>query len=76
MWRNAPGWTKEDAAVAPAQFDPRIPLLVRFPNEKQPLELDKPFRAIRTRSLISGILSGKVETPEALRAWAESDKGH
>ena len=73
MWRNAPGWTKEDAAAAPAQFDPRIPILVHFPNEKHPLELDKPLQAIRTRSLISEILSGKVETPEAARAWAESD---
>jgi hypothetical protein len=73
MWRNTPGWTNEDAAAAPAELDPRIPLLVRFPNEKQPLEIEKPFQAIRSRSLISGILSGQVETPEAVHAWAESD---
>ena len=70
IWKRDERWSKEEAAAAPHEFDPRIPLLIHFPSQRQGVEIDKPFEAIRTRSLIDGILNGQLETPEAVRSWA------
>ena len=72
IWKRDERWSKEEAAAAPREFDSRIPLLIHFPNQKQGLEIDKPFEAIRTRALIDAILNGQFESPEALRSWADN----
>ena len=74
MWRRYPHWLPEEAAAAPATFDARIPMLVDFPDQHEGLEIDKPFEALRSRSMISGILQGEWESGEALRAWADGDR--
>ena len=74
IWKRDPRWSKEESAAAPRDFDPGIPLLIHFPNQKQGLEIEQSFDAIRSRSLIEGILDGQLETPDAVRIWAEDSK--
>ena len=74
MWRKEPGWLQEEEAAAPHDYDSRIPLLVHFPHQTQPVEIEKPLDAIRIRSLISDILNGQLETPDAVSAWASETK--
>ena len=76
IWKRDARWSKEEAAAAPREFDPGIPLLVHFPDEKQAMEIDKPFDAIRTRSLISAILDGRVESPDTFRVWIDVGGNH
>jgi hypothetical protein len=74
IWKRDARWSKEEAAAAPREFDPRIPLLVHFPNEKQAVDIGVRFEALRTRSLISEILHRQLETPDGLRVWAGEGK--
>jgi hypothetical protein len=72
LWNKDPAWSREDASAAPTSFDPRIPLLVQFPNQNQGVEIDQSFDAIRSRSLIMGILHGQLVTPNAVGLWSDS----
>lgn len=73
VWRPRMNtWSAEDERISPRQFDPRIPLLVSFPAQREPFEVRGTFPAMKIRNLIGALLSGSLSTPQQLKLWAET----
>jgi hypothetical protein len=53
-----------NAAQIDGVSDPRVPFLIHFPGQAQPVRDDMEFSAIKTASLVLGMLDGDVRTPE------------
>jgi hypothetical protein len=71
VWAGGPGWTAEDAAASHGgEFDPRPAYLVKLANQHVAERIDKPFAAIRTRTLFDAMLQNRIRTPEELARWA------
>ena len=71
LWKSAPQWSSEEASASAEGFDPRIPLLVHFPGQSQELDIDRPFRAVRTRSLIELMVGRTLSSPDSIEAWSK-----
>jgi hypothetical protein len=64
-WRGAPGWTKaEERATSGGVFDPRPVLMVRFPGQNTPKQVDRPQSEMIVHDLLLDLIAGKVRTPE------------
>lgn len=73
LWKAGPHWSMEEANASVRGFDPRIPLLVHFPGQRKELDIDTPFQAVRTGSLIELLLRGMVSDPDAVGGWAQRE---
>jgi hypothetical protein len=63
-WRGTPGWTKsEERATGGAVFDPRPVLMVRFPGQNTPEQVDRPQSEMIVHDLLLDLIAGKVRTP-------------
>jgi hypothetical protein len=65
IWRGAAGWTKaEERATGGGVFDPRPVLMVRFPGQNRPEQVDRPQSEMIVHDLLLDLIAGKVRTPE------------
>ncbi len=70
LWRAFPGWTAEDEAASDGGgFDDRPAYVVKLPGERIATNIDTPFDAIRTRSLLNGIMHGQIRSTAELSTW-------
>ena len=78
-WRThlggAPGWTAEDESV-PREGTMDVPFLVKMPGQNAPVVYEKPFNTVVTRTVITGILAGRLtraaELPGAIEGVRRS----
>ncbi|MGH9601925.1 MAG: sulfatase-like hydrolase/transferase [Terriglobales bacterium] len=71
FWRRQPGWTPEDEAAYSGRLDHRVPLLVSFPGQQQPLVFAKPLNTVVLHDLTLAILDGGIEGAPASVGWLE-----
>lgn len=70
FWRSAPGWTPaEERATDGGVFDQRPVLMVRFPGQNKPQQINRPQSEMIVHGLLLDLIEGKVRTPEE---WIES----
>lgn len=69
MWRNAPGWTKEEETASQGKFDPRPMLMIRFPEQSEAVQIAQPFQGIEIHSILEEMLQGKLQSPAELQSW-------
>jgi hypothetical protein len=71
IWRHGFGWTKEDEqASGHGHFDPRPTLIVRFPNETEPVGITRPIPLLAMHNMIESMMAGQLTNPQQLQAWA------
>jgi hypothetical protein len=74
-WVSQAGWSPEEQAASDgAKFDDRPAYLLKLPNQQTPARIDAPFAALRTRALLDALMSGQIQSPEALATWANALK--
>ncbi|MGA9720729.1 MAG: sulfatase-like hydrolase/transferase, partial [Acidobacteriaceae bacterium] len=72
-WRGAPGWTKaEERATGGGIFDPRPVLMVHFPGQNKPEQIDRPQSETIVHDLLLDLIAGKVRT---LAEWIDTLPG-
>jgi hypothetical protein len=65
IWRGAGGWTRaEERATDGGVFDQRPVLMVRFPGQNKPEQIDRPQSAMIVHDLLLDLIAGQVRTPE------------
>ncbi|MBB5315982.1 arylsulfatase A-like enzyme [Edaphobacter lichenicola] len=70
-WGKSREWTEEERIASDnVTFDDRPAYIVKLPGQTTPAHIDEPFESIRTRELFDKLLTGQIETPEQLSAWA------
>lgn len=70
IWRDGFGWTKEDElASGHGHFDPRPVLIVRFPGETAPADVERPVPLLAMHAMIDGMLAGQLGDVQQLEAW-------
>ena len=70
LWSDRSVWTSEDEAASHGgQFDDRPAYIVKLPYQQNPMRIDDSFEAVRTRSLLDGIITNQIKTPEDLASW-------
>jgi Sulfatase len=73
IWRAEPSWTQEEQrATDGGQFDDRPGYIVKLPHQQQPATIDAPFAAIRTRALLDAIMDHRIQTPQDLTTWVNT----
>lgn len=71
LWRNGPGWTKQDEQFSADTDVTRVPFFVHFPSQAQGVPYDKRLNTVHTANLILDILRGRTTTANQLPAWFE-----
>ncbi|WP_433967700.1 sulfatase-like hydrolase/transferase [Tunturiibacter gelidiferens] len=75
LWAESRVWTAEDQAASHGgKFDDRPAYIVKMPHQNQPLQVETPFQAIRTRALLQGFLNSQIHSAEDLTAFAAQDE--
>jgi hypothetical protein len=70
-WASQATWSPEEQAASDgARFDDRPAYLLKLPNQQTSAHIDAPFAALRTRALLDALMSGQIQSPEALITWA------
>jgi arylsulfatase A-like enzyme len=70
IWRYGFGWTKEDElASGHGHFDPRPVLMVRFPGETAPTDVEQPVPLLAMHAMIDRMLAGQLGDAQQLEAW-------
>ena len=70
LWRGTGGWTKaEERATDGGVFDQRPVLMVRFPGQNKPQQINRPLSEMIVHDLLLDLIAGRVRTPEE---WIES----
>ena len=64
-WRRA-------ARYGFGRWDPRMPLLVKLPNQQEAFAYNKAFSPIHIKSMLLKIISEPTIAPDALLTWVES----
>ena len=71
IWRHGFGWTKEDElASGHGHFDPRPTLIVRFPGQSAPAEVEHPVPLLAMHDMIERMFAGQIGDPQQLETWA------
>jgi hypothetical protein len=72
-WRTEGKWTDEEAAIASAEKDFRIPFIVKPANPiaEDHLIYDAPFNTVLTHDLLLAILGGEVSSSAEIAAWID-----
>ena len=74
IWNRLDSLTGEEAAVAPPAPDHRTPLLVKLPDEKEPLVYQPEMNTVLTHDLLLALLRGEVRTPQQAAAWLDQHR--
>jgi hypothetical protein len=70
LWRPHLEWTaEEERASGGGRYDRRPAYLVKMPGQRTAAKINQPFPAIATRRLMHELMSGQIQTVEALSAW-------
>jgi hypothetical protein len=70
IWEKSPEWTEEEErASLGGTFDHRPAYIVKLAGQTAGARIDRPFDAVRTRSLVDELLAGRVRTFGDLKAW-------
>ena len=69
MWRDKTFWSEEDAVIAGAKSDHRVPFLVKLSGQKGGSVYDSPVNTVLTHDLILDVLSGKISNANEVPAW-------
>jgi hypothetical protein len=70
LWHSQTLWTPADELLA-ARNTSAVPFLISLPGDTATSEYTKPFATVRTRTLIAGILAGRITTRRQLLADLE-----
>jgi hypothetical protein len=71
IWRQALGWTREDElASGHGHFDPRPVLIVRFPGQTAPAEIQRPVPLLAMHGMIDAMFHGQIVNVRQLEIWA------
>jgi hypothetical protein len=74
VWSRLDSVTEEEAAVAPATPDHRVPFVVKLPGEKEPLAYQPEMNTILTHDLLLALLRGEVRTPQQAATWLDQHR--
>ena len=74
VWKALPGWAPEEQQASRGQFDERPAYIVKLAGETMGSSIDTAFNAVSTRALVDEVLEGKINTPEELKVWVQSEK--
>ena len=74
IWSRLDSLTGEEAAVAPALPDHRVPFVVKLPDEKEPLAYQPEMNTVLTHDLLLALLRGEVRTPQQAAAWLDQHR--
>jgi hypothetical protein len=75
IWLTLGIWIPEDAQASNGgKFDDRPGYIVKMPMQENPLRVDTPFPALKTRALFDGVINGQLKTGQDLKAWAEQQR--
>jgi hypothetical protein len=69
MWKLDANWSQEEEAASQGQFDPRPLLMIRYPQQSNPVAISQPFRHILLHSILVGMLDGRLATAGQLQQW-------
>ena len=76
IWAGSRFWTPEDVAASRGgNFDDRPAYIVKLAYQSRPLRIDEAFPALRTRALLRGVLSGRIQSSADLIEFADG-AGH
>ncbi len=64
IWRGAAGWTAREERATGGVFDQRPVLMVHFPRQDKPEQVDHPQSEMIVHDLLLDLIAGKVRTPE------------
>lgn len=75
-WQNSGNWTAEEAAIAAAEKDFRIPFIVKPANQtaENHLIYDAPFNTVLTHDLLLAILRGEVSSTKEIAKWIDNHR--
>ena len=68
------GLLPEEEAVFAGGLDRRIPFLVKFAGQQEPLFYSKPFNTILFHDLVLEVFAERLSTPKELRAWLDANR--
>ena len=71
IWRNKSGWTQEDEAASHGKFEPRPVLMVHFPGETAPEQIDQQFLILKEHDLVERSLHHAM-TASGFEDWVRS----
>jgi hypothetical protein len=74
MWSRGPFWTTEDARVATAPMDHRIPFLVKPAGKTDQLTYQPGFNTVLTQELVLALMRGEVSGAEQIAAWLDRNR--
>ena len=74
VWSRLDSVTEEEAAVAPAVPDHRVPFVVKLPGEKEALAYQPEMNTVLTHDLLLAVLRGEVRTPQEAAAWLDQHR--
>ncbi len=72
FWAGSSMWTAEEQTASQGgQFDDRPAYIVKMPEQNQAARIETPFPAICTRTLLQGVLSGRIQSAEDVAEFAK-----
>jgi len=74
VWSRLDSLTAEEAAVAPATPDHRVPFVVKLAGQNTPLAYQPEMNTVLTRDLLLAVLRGDVRTPQEAAAWLDQHR--
>jgi Sulfatase len=77
IWADSSFWTSEDAAASHGgSFDDRPAYIIKLAYQNRPLQIVEAFPALRTRALLRGVLSGRIQSSEDLVEFARNRRSY
>jgi hypothetical protein len=76
MWRNEPGWTKEEERASGGRFDPRPVLMIRFPGSNTGELRTERFPELAIDGIIRAMLHNELHSQSELDGWLAKNAGH
>ncbi len=75
-WQTEGNWTAEEAAIASAEKDFRVPFIVKPVNQtaENHLVYDAPFNTVLTHDLLLAILSGEIASSKEIASWIDAHR--
>jgi hypothetical protein len=69
------GLLPEEEFVFAGGLDRRIPFIVKFAGQREPLFYGKPFNTILFHDWVLEVFAGRLSTPEEFQAWLDANRG-
>lgn len=70
VWSTSAHWSPEEQAASHnGAFDARPGYILKLAHEETTAKISDRFDAVRTRSLLDGLIRGSITTPQQLQRW-------